>query len=315
MATRNFSKSGFTIVELLIVVVVIAILAAITIVAYNGIQNRARQSAAQSNASQAAKSAASYHVLNSTGYPEESTFIADFGLQEGDGVAYQYSVSSDRQSYCLTTTVNGVSYFTSNASTNPTSGGCPGHNANGQTAVTNLVTNPSFETNESQAQNIGNASGRSMARTAVSDAYVGDYVFRVNQPTSGVSMGGYGVLTGSVPAGQYTASLWVRSNQAITIMVYLEGSAAKSPNSGGTATLAANTWRRIQLTFNATTAGTVKVGYLTSGTSPAANTRVDMDAVMLTAGSPVVTYGDGSTANWTWTGTPHASTSTGIPTL
>ena len=35
------NKSGFTIVELLIVIVVIAILAAITIVAYNGIQNRA----------------------------------------------------------------------------------------------------------------------------------------------------------------------------------------------------------------------------------------------------------------------------------
>jgi prepilin-type N-terminal cleavage/methylation domain-containing protein len=37
-------QKGFTIVELLIVVVVIAILAAITIVSYNGIQNRAQQS-------------------------------------------------------------------------------------------------------------------------------------------------------------------------------------------------------------------------------------------------------------------------------
>jgi len=41
--------SGFTIVELLIVVVVIAILAAISIVAYAGIQNRANDSAVQSD--------------------------------------------------------------------------------------------------------------------------------------------------------------------------------------------------------------------------------------------------------------------------
>lgn len=37
----NTNRSGFTIVELLIVIVVIGILAAISIVAYNGIQNRA----------------------------------------------------------------------------------------------------------------------------------------------------------------------------------------------------------------------------------------------------------------------------------
>ena len=40
---------GFTIVELLIVIVVIGILAAITIVAYNGIQQRAKLSATQSD--------------------------------------------------------------------------------------------------------------------------------------------------------------------------------------------------------------------------------------------------------------------------
>jgi len=42
MKTVSQNRSGFTIVELLIVIVVIAILAAISIVAYNGIQQRAR---------------------------------------------------------------------------------------------------------------------------------------------------------------------------------------------------------------------------------------------------------------------------------
>jgi prepilin-type N-terminal cleavage/methylation domain-containing protein len=44
------TQSGFTIVELLIVVVVIAILAAITIVSYNGITQQANASAAKSTA-------------------------------------------------------------------------------------------------------------------------------------------------------------------------------------------------------------------------------------------------------------------------
>lgn len=43
----NSAKSGFTIVELLIVVVVIAILAAITIVSYNGITTKANASASK----------------------------------------------------------------------------------------------------------------------------------------------------------------------------------------------------------------------------------------------------------------------------
>ena len=45
----NTYKHGFTLVELLIVIVVIAILASISIVAYNGIQNRAKNVATQSD--------------------------------------------------------------------------------------------------------------------------------------------------------------------------------------------------------------------------------------------------------------------------
>lgn len=52
---RKFNQSGFTIVELLIVIVVIAILAVIATVAYNGIQERARETALLSDSAQVGK--------------------------------------------------------------------------------------------------------------------------------------------------------------------------------------------------------------------------------------------------------------------
>ncbi len=52
---RTIQQVGFTIVELLIVVVVIAILAAITTVSYNGITNQANDSAVQQDLATLAK--------------------------------------------------------------------------------------------------------------------------------------------------------------------------------------------------------------------------------------------------------------------
>ena len=68
MTLKQTKQRGFTVVELLIVVVIIAILAAITIVAYNGIQNRAKTSAAAGAASTLQKKIEAYAVEN-TNYP------------------------------------------------------------------------------------------------------------------------------------------------------------------------------------------------------------------------------------------------------
>ena len=56
------TRSGFTIVELLIVIVVIGILAAITIVAYNGIQSRGRDADRVSDMNALKKSLALFHA-------------------------------------------------------------------------------------------------------------------------------------------------------------------------------------------------------------------------------------------------------------
>lgn len=61
-------QHGFTIVELLIVIVVIGILAAITIVAFNGVQSRAKNTSIENTASAYRKTLAAY-VAEKGDYP------------------------------------------------------------------------------------------------------------------------------------------------------------------------------------------------------------------------------------------------------
>lgn len=63
-SARYRSLSGFTIVELLIVIVVISILATIAVMAYSGIQSKARNTARVSEAAQAAKLLSAYKAVN-----------------------------------------------------------------------------------------------------------------------------------------------------------------------------------------------------------------------------------------------------------
>lgn len=72
------SRRGFTIVELLIVVVVIAILATITVVAYNGIQVRAWNSKAVSNVDVYRKALMAYAVENNS-YPSYGAYSVCLG--------------------------------------------------------------------------------------------------------------------------------------------------------------------------------------------------------------------------------------------
>lgn len=66
---------GFTIVELLIVIVVIAILAAIVIVAYNGVQNRAKTTSAQTAAATVQKKIEAYNAAAGS-YPTDTSNAA-----------------------------------------------------------------------------------------------------------------------------------------------------------------------------------------------------------------------------------------------
>ncbi len=68
------TMNGFTIVELLIVIVVIAILASISVVAYNGIQSRARDADRMNDLNVMKKGLALFHAENGY-YPARPEFF------------------------------------------------------------------------------------------------------------------------------------------------------------------------------------------------------------------------------------------------
>jgi type II secretion system protein G len=80
MLTLRAKQPGFTIVELLIVIVIIGILAAITIIAYNGIQQRARDSRRSSDISQLQTALEMYQADNGA-YPQVGAANTGYDIQ------------------------------------------------------------------------------------------------------------------------------------------------------------------------------------------------------------------------------------------
>jgi len=311
-ASRNTQKSntsrvkGFTIVELLIVVVVIAILAAITIVAYNGIQNRAKASATQSAVSQAVKKIGLYKVDNADQSPDAATF--NTLVVSTNAATYQYTPGSNG-AFCVTATTNNLSYFASNTQTTPALGTCSGHGANGATAITNLIPNPSVE---SDVAGWSLAINGSTASRSASAALFGNWGVTVTAPNTGNDSGVQVPVSILLTAGTtYTASVSIKAITAGTYSLSTQGI-------GGSAqrdirTMTAGSTQRFSLTWSPTTSGATSFYALRQGAAAGAQTFY-VDGAMLTTGAGIPAYADGETDGWVWNGTRYNSTSTGSPT-
>lgn len=118
------NSQGFTIVELLIVIVVIAILAAITIVSYNGITARARDTTLKSDLHNAVTVMGIDSTTNGAYSLTAAGVNGGKGLPASDGTSYSYH--SDGTTYCITATSSytNTSYYASDSSPLPTSGKC-----------------------------------------------------------------------------------------------------------------------------------------------------------------------------------------------
>jgi prepilin-type N-terminal cleavage/methylation domain-containing protein len=295
---KSSATRGFTIVELLIVIVIIGILAAITIVAYNGIQNRARTAAVTSSLDEAAKQLELSKVEAGT-YPSTTS-----SLQKAGDVDFQYSYTPSSDSYCLTATKDAISYRIQNSNKTPVQGGCAGHGQNGVAAITNLIPNPSFE-----------ASG-----------WAGCAGASATTPTPQSGTKSWAVTTAASTTDtfcQYNLPLQP-GTYSVSLYVYLTGGGATFNNrdamfynisglsiSPGTVVYnrsALNQWQRVSRTFTTTTAGSLGVRFY----SPAGTTNY-FDAVMAAQENTLSGYADGSSEDWLWNGTQNNSTSTGPP--
>jgi len=135
MRLQSRKVPGFTIVELLIVIVVIGILAALVVVAFNGVQARARETQMKADLSNTYKKILADKIL-ADAFPS-SLAVADGGkgISPTSGGSYQYSVDNTTSppTFCITYVKDNVAYYI-NQDNQVATGACAGHSLTGYTA-------------------------------------------------------------------------------------------------------------------------------------------------------------------------------------
>lgn len=207
-------QSGFTIVELLIVIVVIAILAAIVIVAYNGVQNRARESALKSDLSNAAKQMEAQNAENGS-YP--GALPSSVKASNGNVL----SLSESSSGFCIngSNTQNDSLRFRYESGAGLQAGLCNGAVISGSESGQNpnLITNTNFSSGWWLNMPSTAMSGRTLSTRAGSsgDPYENRPVLTIansaSSSTAWAVLQADGVNRSAIQGGKtYTASYYVR---------------------------------------------------------------------------------------------------------
>jgi prepilin-type N-terminal cleavage/methylation domain-containing protein len=311
-------RGGFTIIELLIVIVVIAILAAIVILAYSGIRQRAIVSSMSNDLDTVAKNLKLYQVDNA-GYPTSNDCSASpvansICLKSSSGTTYTtftQNNSTNPQVFCITAT-NGTTNYYINQDGTPQSGGCN---------IANYITNPNIETNtvglagpnsSTISRDTSRAQGGSIASLlatmpAASAGTVGATIYAVTNATGTVLK----------PNTQYVVSAYVYvPSGTVDAQITAQGAGiAAKANGSNYVTSVKDSWVRISNVVTTSAVGTVSMYVVNRVATVTSGTQFWIDNTMFTEGTVLYNYADGSSPGWVWTipAQPNNSSSTGPP--
>jgi len=339
------AKRGFTIVELIIVLVVIGILATVVFVGYSQVTSNASDVAVKSDL-QKIDDAMKVYKLDNGVYPESGGALVGLGIKLNPDAYYMDNaanvylcVKQDRSEYAVVAmsksgkrfvlvSEKGLSDYAGSAvwteslananatcsSIDPTytinnTFGLKGDQWQAWTGVvetlTNIVDNPSVETD---IANWTISSGNySGARVLSGD----QWIFRSTRIGTGSAATYIGKTTPyPVSNGQsYTASAYVTASVSGTYMIKVREGVSNTDILSQSYVLTGGAETRMSVS-GTLTAPTVHIT-ITSASGAVSDTIV-IDKVMLTQGATLYEYADGNSSDWYWVGTANNSVSVGI---
>lgn len=309
-------KAGFTIAELVITIIVIAILATISIVVYSSSQENANRSLLQATLTQSATKLETYKHETGDQYP---ALFEDTGISLPQNVSYQYypNNTSSPRSYCLEIQRSGyanVVYRITASSQKPVEGTC---------VISNLIANPSREVNGSDWGYHTSGGAATFTNTLSSAAPSGQNYATLqwtSDTTSVANSGPYVTAYTIQPNQYYSGAMMVLVSKQQSMRLCLEFRTTAGTHAGPQSCtnflpVSANIWTRLTIENQVTPAGTDRIimtAYTTtSGSLMLTGDYMLADSAIIVASKNIVPYSDGSTPGWTWSGTTQLSRSSG----
>jgi len=311
---------GFTIVELIVVIVVIGILAAISIVTYGSVQEAARDKSVLSDIDHVASGVTLYAIKNQGIYgsavvwysPSGTNDDINFTPSSGDII----DVVANTTDYCIRGyNPDSATYKTiATAATKQSGAGACASLSVSRLArgdITNIIVNPSVE-----ASVILPNTGY-YGPPAVIDASTAAYGTKSIHATTNSTVNPQGMIwqgPSALPDTKYACALSLKGTPGAVVVV--AGRAAKSDGSylgegyGGTNLTLSAAWQRVSINF--TSPSNTGIIYIQSRLL-SAQSGIDIwsDGAMCAAGSSSYNYGDGSSPGWIWNGSANNSSSIG----